>query len=114
MEKKIRGIMSNRKNPGLWVLLQSLFLSLVALVVIIAETDYSDRTLFFLLAVLRYSSFLVFTCSVYLLINGIARVFRQPSPRAFVWIFLFMMSTLYGACIIVIDALIISVTGGNR
>jgi|TergutMp193P3_1026864.scaffolds.fasta_scaffold01282_5 hypothetical protein len=112
MEKEIRGIKSNRGNPASWVLLFSLTFSLLAFVVYLAEPGFSDETLFFLLAVLRYSSFLVFVCSVYLMIAGICRFIRWPSVMFFLGIFLYLLGALYGACIIIIDAFIISITGG--
>ena len=109
IEKKIR-------TPAVWALGAGIVLSLAVLSIYIAESglqDVSDETLFRLLALLRYLSFLVCICSVYLLAAGIFRVIKRPGVFLIVQIVLFLCSTLYGAGIILIDAFILSITGGN-
>lgn len=99
-------------NPAVWILAFSFAVSAVTLGVYLAESDYSDKTLLFLLGVLRYSSFLVCVCSIFLLITGIGALIKKPSPLSALRVVLFFCSTLYGAGIIVIAAFIISITGG--
>ena len=104
-----------KKDGGLvvWVLAVSFALSIITLVIYIAETDFSDETLFFLLDILRYSSFSVCVCSIFLLIIYIVRIIHSPSLLSALGIVLSFCFALYGAGIIIIEAIIISFTGGN-
>jgi len=111
--KKIHGVKSEHISPAIWVLALGFGVSIITLAVYLAEQGYSDETLFFLLAVLRYSSFLVCICSVYMLIVCIISTIRRPSLLSAAGIFLSVCSALYGAGIIIIDAVIIFITGGN-
>ena len=100
-------------NPAVWILAVSFVFSLITLIAYLSELDYSDETLFFLLSVLRYSSFFVCVSSIYLLIACIIQIIRSPSIRSAAGIFLFILSALYGAGMIILDAFITSISGGN-
>jgi hypothetical protein len=113
VEKKINAIERKYRSPAFYMLLFSFAVSVITLIVYFAESEFSDETLFFLLAVLRYSSFLVCVCSLFLLIEGIGRIIKKPSVLSVVKTVLFLFSALYGAGIIIIDAFILSITGGN-
>ena len=100
-------------SPVITILVFCFTLSLLTFIVYSTEAGFPDETMFFLLAVLRYSSFLVCVCSLFLLAVCVARVIRKPSVSSIVGIIVFLFCALYGACIIIIDAFIISITGGN-
>ena len=110
---KLRILDSKYRSSAVWILAACLSISTAALFFYLSETDFSDETLFWLLSVLRYSSFFVCICSVYLFITGIFNFFRKPSVLSVMGVFMFLFFALYGACIIVVDAFIISITGGN-
>jgi len=99
-------------NPAVWILIFSFVVSAVSLGIYLAESDFSDKTLFFLLGVMRYSSFMVLFCSIFLIIAGIGRLIRKPSVPAVLKIILSFFTAMYGAGIIVYDAFIITFTGG--
>ena len=100
-------------GPAILILTVSFAVSIITLIIYFAETGYSDESLLFLLTVIRYSSFMVCLCSVYLLIFCIVRIIRKPSFLSAMGILLSFCSALYGAGIIIIDAFIISFMGGN-
>ncbi|MCL2243654.1 MAG: hypothetical protein FWC03_04210 [Treponema sp.] len=104
-----------RKGVSLivWILGLSLLISVISLVLYLRESDYSDERLLSLLSVLRYSSFFVCFFSIFLLAASIIRVFRRPSALPVLGIVLSIFTTLYGALIIILDAAIISFTGGS-
>jgi len=110
---KIHILDSKYRSSAVWILAVCLSVSVMTLIFYLAEADFSDETLFWLLSILRYSSFFVCICSVYLIIAGICNIIRQPSVLSVMGVFMFLFFALYGACVIVIDALIISITGGN-
>ena len=112
----VRSIEKKARTPAIWTLLISLIISLSVLIIYILQSgfqDKSDETLFFFLAFLRYSSFMVCICSVYLLAFSIYRIIRKPSVISIVQIILYLCSALYGAGIMLIDAFILSITAGN-
>ena len=100
-------------SPAVLILASSFAVSVIALIVYLIEKDYSDETLYLLLTVLRYSSLLVCICSIFLLAAGIAGLIRKPSVLSFTGVILSVFFTLYGAGIMIIDAFIVSFTGGN-
>jgi hypothetical protein len=101
-------------KPAVWLFIFSFSLSVAALVVYAAESDFSDKTLFLLLFVLRYSSLLLCLCSVFLLIAGIRDMIRSPSAASAALIVLVLCGILYGAGIIIFDAMITAISGGKR
>jgi hypothetical protein len=101
-------------KPAVGLFIFSFSLSIAALVVYCAESEFSDKTLFLLLFILRYSSFLLCFCSVFLLIAGIRDMIRSPSVASAAVIVLFLCGILYSAGIIVFDALITTISGGKR
>jgi hypothetical protein len=100
------------KGPAILVLAMGIFISMIALVIYLSETDFSDEALFFILRILRYSSFFVCICSVYLLVDGILLVIKKPSLIFMVRTIMSFICLLYGAGIIIMDAFIISLTEG--
>ncbi|MCL2411937.1 MAG: hypothetical protein FWC97_09885, partial [Treponema sp.] len=53
------------KDPLHWLLTMSLSISIFSLFVYLLEVSFTDEWLFFLLSVIRYSSFVAFVCSLY-------------------------------------------------
>jgi len=101
------------RSSAVLILVICLAISAVTLFFYLSETDFSDETLLWLLSILRISSFFIVVCSVYLLITCILNLIRKPSVLPVMGIFMFTFFTLYGACLIVLEAIIISITGGN-
>ena len=91
----------------------SLIISLVSLFLYLGDSDYSDEKLISLLTALRYSSFFVCFFSIFLLIFCTIRVFRRPSTLPVIGILLSICTTLYGVAIILLEAAIISFSGGS-
>jgi len=102
-----------RHNIGVWVLLICLAVSLACLILYIMDLDYSDRALFILLNILRYSSFALCILSFYRLIINIYRVFHRRTFNIIIQIFLYIVFIVYGAAIIFFEAFISAVAGGN-
>ena len=101
----------NWDSPAAWILLLSLIVSISALVIYLKETDYSDETLFLLLTVLRYSSFLVCICSFYKILVNIYRIFRRQKASIFK-VFIYLIFLIYGLCIIFLETVIVVISGG--
>jgi len=110
---KIQDLDSKYRSSAVWMLAVFLSISVIALIFYLIETDLPDETLFWLLSILRYSSFFVCICSVYLIIAGILKIICKPSLLSVLGVFMFILFAIYGACIIVIDTFIISISGGN-
>jgi hypothetical protein len=102
----------NFRNPAIWILSIGILISMTVLVIYMAENDYSDDTLFFLLAVLRYSAFFICVCSIYLLVDSIVLLVRFSTVFYIVRIVFSFLCLIYGAGIIIMDAVIISITEG--
>jgi len=106
--------MENKFNsPAIWLLAVSFTVSLTAIIVFFLESNFSDETLFVLLAVLRYSSFLLCISSGYLVVSGIRSIIREPSLLPILGVILSFCLALFGIGIILVDAFILSIAGGN-
>jgi len=77
------------------------------------ENGFSDKELFFLLAILRYSSFTVCVCSVFFFITGIISLFKKFEFQAVLIVVFSCLGVFYGAGIIVIDAFISIISSGQ-
>jgi len=87
--------------------------SFVTLIVYMTDTYFPDETLFILLAVLRYSSFMVCVCSIYKLIVSIYRILRRPSAVGVVKVFIYFAFLVYGAAIVFFEAFVNVISRGN-
>ena len=109
--------MKNENRRGgnliLWILGLSFIISLTSLILYLKESEYSDEKLLLLLSILKYSSFFVCFFSVFLLISCVIRIIRRLSVLPVLGIFLSICTALYGAAIILLEAAIISFTGGS-
>jgi len=102
-----------RHSPVVWVLVICLAISLTCLILYLLDLNYSDKTLFLLLNILKYSSFFLCILSFYRLVLYLYRVFREPSFYFFMQIFLYIVLIIYGISIFFIEAFISVIAGGN-
>jgi len=105
-------IKESRKPAG-WILLFSFLISIFTLIIYMFENGFSDKELFFLLAILRYSSFAVCVCSLFFFITGIISLFKKAGARPALIVVFSVFGLIYGAVIILFDAFIITITGGQ-
>ncbi|MCL2805498.1 MAG: hypothetical protein FWD26_06135 [Treponema sp.] len=105
--------MGRKKKPIGWLLVFSLIISLASLVVYLAEKGFSDDILFILLAILKYSSLLLFICSLYKLLKNIYYFFKKPSVKCVLKVIIFIILIVYCAGIFYFEAFINVVSGGN-
>ena len=101
------------RQPVTRMLYLCLFISLVTLAVYLLEINFNDTTLFILLVVLRYSSFLVCGFSLYKLIINVYHTFRDPSVSRAVKIFIYLAFIIYGMLVILFETFITVIAGGN-
>ena len=101
------------KSPAAWILAIGFAVSFITLVIYFAETDFSDDTLFLLLQILRYSSFLVFICSVYKLLLNFYRTIIKRKKKYIKNLIIYFFLMVYGIIIFLTEAFIVVITGGN-
>jgi len=104
---------SKYRSPAVWILTAALTVSVMTLISYLLETDFSDEVLYQLLSVVKYSSFFVCICSVYLVIAGICHAIRRPSVLSVLGVLMFIFFAAYGACMVFIEAVIVLISGGN-
>jgi len=127
MRDERRGV----RSPTAWILVFCFAVSIAVLIIYLANADFSDDTLFLFLAVIRYSSFMVFICSLYKVITNILCIFRltfaaEKSRRnqdikerrivviqCFLRILLYLVLIVYGLGIFFFESFIIVFSGGN-
>jgi len=69
------------KSPFTWLLLLSTLVSIGSLIIYLTGIRFSDETLFILLDIIRYSTFIVFVCSLYAVLFGIYKIFSRISKK---------------------------------
>ena len=112
-DKKTRKSRLEYKSLTTWILLLSCAVSFSALVIYIAEADFKDTTLYILLIVLRYSSFMVCLCSLHKIAMHIYGVFRGYKFHVKKFI-IFICFFLYGVFIIFFETFILAISRGNE
>jgi len=87
----------------------------VSLVVFLFDTSLSDEKLLILPAILRYSSFIIFVCSFYLLLNNIFNLFRRKSKVISGIVKILVCLILIFFCIVVffLETLVVVFSGGT-
>jgi len=100
-------------SPATWILVICLAVSLTSLVLYLLDLNYNDTFLFFLLNVLKYSSFFLCICSFYRLVLNLYRVFRKRSVGIFLQIFLNIILIIYSLFVFFLEAFISVIAGGN-
>jgi len=101
------------RAPAGWILFFSFLISLFTLIVYLAETEFSDEELFLLLVIMRYSSFMVCISSMFFFVTGIISLFRKPTVYSVLLVIFSILGVLYGTGIIMVDAFITTITGGQ-
>jgi len=96
-----------------WVLLLCLLVSIAALVFYFLENEYSDETLFSILRVIRFSSFILCVLSLYKLITGIYQIIKKPSVLRFLKILLLLILIAYGLSVFFFESFIVVISYGN-
>jgi hypothetical protein len=79
----------------------------------LAGVDLPDEGLYRLLDLLRYSSFFVCVCSVWLLAAGVARLIKRPGVLPALKLILFLITALYGAGVFIFTFIITVIASGN-
>ncbi|MCL2442134.1 MAG: hypothetical protein FWD13_01555 [Treponema sp.] len=100
-------------SPTGWILVICLVISLVSLIIYLTESGYSDDILFLLLAILRYSSFMVFVCAFYKLLLNFYRIFRHKRKVNPIKIIIYFLLLFYGIFFVLLEALIVVIAKGN-
>jgi len=100
-------------SPAAWILAVCLAVSLTSLILYLLDLNYNDTFLFFLLNVLRYSSFFLCICSFYRLVLNLYRVFHKRSVNLFLQIFLNIILIIYSLFVFFLEAFISVIAGGN-
>jgi hypothetical protein len=98
--------------PVAWILLLCFGISLAALIIYIMDNNLNDTTLFLLLTVMRYSSFIMCICAFYKLSVNIYRCVRERKFRLFS-LLIYIVLIGYGVIVILMDAFIIAFSGGH-
>jgi len=79
----------------------------------IPDPGFSDRLLFFLLRLLRYTSLLLCAFSLFALGFGVHRLLYSPGLRNTLNLFLYFVVGILGAILSMLDSFIVVATGGN-
>jgi hypothetical protein len=108
LENKVKRIL----DPAAWILSLCFGISLAALIIYLIDLNYNDTTLFLLLTVIRYSSFIVCICAFYKLMVNIYRCIRDRKLHFFKLLF-YIVLIVYGVIFILMDAFIIALSRGN-
>jgi hypothetical protein len=95
------------------VLYLCLVVSITILLVYLLDLNYTDQTLFFMLVILRYSSFILCIFSLYKLIINLFHTFRSPSVMRAMKMLVYLLFIFYGIFIILFESFIVTISGGN-
>jgi len=96
------------------IIILSLIVSLSSFVIYSQDINYSDKALFLMLIVMRYSSFILCICSLYKLLSNIILFFHRPSVLHVMQNIFFLIFMIYGAFIIFYESFITVLAGGNE
>ena len=102
-----------RYSLSVMILVICLAVSLTALILYLPDFNFNDKVLFFILNVLRYSSFFLCIVSFYRLVLNIYRVFHKRSVGIFLQIFLNIILIIYSLIVFFLEAFISVIAGGN-
>jgi hypothetical protein len=99
-------------DPLTWILFLCFGISFASLIIYIIDINFSDKTLFLLLAVKRYSAYMVCICAIYKILLNIYRSIRDLEFHL-LKLFLNILLMAYSIVIIFMDEFIIAFSGGN-
>ena len=91
----------------------SLAVFAVYLIGSIPDPGFSDRLLFFLLRLLRYTSLLLCAFSLFALGFSVHRLVHFPRLRNILILFFYFVVGILGAILSMLDSFIVVATGGN-
>jgi hypothetical protein len=95
------------------ILYLSLAVSLTALVIYLLDLNLSDKALFYLLIVLRYSSTILCICSLYRLLVNIYHIIRRPSVLRAMKNLLYLVFIVYGMFVVLLETFVSIIATGN-
>ena len=96
-----------------WMLYLSMTVSLSTLFIYFMDFNYNDTTLFILLIIIRYSSFILCICALYKLIMNIYHFYKRPNLRRALKSLLYILMILYGTAMVFIESFIVVVSRGT-
>jgi hypothetical protein len=96
------------------IIILNFIVSLSSFIIYSQDISYSDQTLFFMLIIMRYSSFILCICSLYKLLVNSIHFFRSPSVLHVIKNIFFLIFIIYGAFIIFYESFITVLAGGNE
>ena len=99
-------------SPSVYLLVFCLFVSFISIYIYYKEIDSTDEALFFILSILRYSSFIIFVCSVYIFIVNLIRAIAKAKTAPILGMIISFLCALYGAGIFILEMFILSFTAG--
>jgi len=105
-------IKESRTTAG-WIFFIGFSISIFTLIIYLTEADFSDKELLLLLAILRYSSFMVCVSSVFFFITGIIGFIKKPFVFSVFQIIFSILGVFYGAGIIIVAAFFAAITNGQ-
>jgi len=79
----------------------------------VPDPGFSDRLLFLLLRLLRYTSLLLCAFSLFALGFSVYRLVNFPGPRNALKLFFYFVVGILGAVLSMLDSFIVVATGGN-
>jgi len=92
----------------------SFLVSFSCFIVYSQNINYSDKILFLMLIIMRYSSFILCVCSLYKLLISVINFFRRPSVLSFMKNVVYLFFFVYGAFILFFESFITVIAGGNE
>jgi hypothetical protein len=95
-----------------WILFLCFGFSLASLVIYLMDINFSDKTLLFLLALIKYSSYMLCICAFYKVLLNIYRIIRDRKFHL-LKLLLNILLMAYSIVIILLDEFISTFSGGN-
>ena len=96
-----------------YLLILCFIISVISLIVYLLELEYSDSFLFTLLAIIRYSSFMVFVCAFYKIALNIFRYISKRRKFRLLKLLIYLFFMIYGLGIFIFEAFIVVFSRGN-
>jgi hypothetical protein len=92
----------------------SLAVSFSSFILYSQDINFSDRGLFFMLIIMRYSSFILCICTLYKILVNIVLFFRRPSVLNVIKNMFYLIFLVYGLFIVFFESFITVIAGGNE
>jgi len=102
-----------RRKPIVWILWICFAVSAAALIIYLLDIDYSDDTLFLLLNIMWYSSFLVCVCAFYRFLESLYYFFKRRRSSRSLRIIPSLLFMIYGLTVIFLESLMVAFSKGN-